>query len=143
MQALMIKSTLCTMCTPIQLRSMEMAEGCCNTLGDGVGGTATAAPYFNFYMKFDHLKLGMNIFELVTYCVLSMSSSHLPHAIGDKLHQPQTYHFSQKEFGKTSVVKRSFQPQWVQRWSWLLYTWLFASLYYGLPKQTSSFSFKY
>ena len=41
--------------------------------------------------------------------------------IGDKPHQPSNFHFPQREFGKTSVVKRSFQHNWFQRWPWLHY----------------------
>ena len=36
--------------------------------------------------------------------------------IGDKAHQPSSFRFPQREFGKTSVVKRSFQRQWFARW---------------------------
>ena len=49
-----------------------------------------------------------------------MSVSHSP-AIGDKPHQPKSFRFPQREFGKTVVAKRSFQPQWFDRWSWLHY----------------------
>ena len=42
-------------------------------------------------------------------------------AVGDKPHQPSSFRFPQHEFGNTSVVKRSFQRQWVDRWSWLHY----------------------
>ena len=49
-----------------------------------------------------------------------MSSSRSP-SIGDKPHQPKSFSFPQREFGKTSVAKRSFQPQWFERWSWLHY----------------------
>ena len=49
-----------------------------------------------------------------------MSSNHSP-SIGDKPHQPKSFSFPQREFGKTSVAKRSFQPQWFERWSWLHY----------------------
>ena len=42
-------------------------------------------------------------------------------AIGDKAHQPCAFHFPQREFGKKSVVKRSFQSQWFGRWPWLHY----------------------
>ena len=38
-----------------------------------------------------------------------------------RAHQPSSIHFPQREFGKTSVVKRSFQPKWFQWWSWLHY----------------------
>ena len=41
--------------------------------------------------------------------------------IGDKPHQPFNFHFPQREFGKTSVVKCSFQHNWFQRWPWLHY----------------------
>ena len=49
-----------------------------------------------------------------------MSASHST-AIGDKPHQLKNFRFPQREFGKTSVAKRSFQPQWFERWSWLHY----------------------
>ena len=52
----------------------------------------------------------------------SSGSSRLPTpAIGDRGHQPSSFHFPQRELGKTSVVKRSFQRKWFERWSWLHY----------------------
>ena len=52
----------------------------------------------------------------------SGGGSRLPTpAIGDKAHQPSSFHFPQRVFGKTSMVKRSFQWQWFNRWSWLHY----------------------
>ena len=41
--------------------------------------------------------------------------------VGDEPHQPKSFIFPQREFGKTSIVKRSFQCQWFDRWSWLHY----------------------
>ena len=41
--------------------------------------------------------------------------------IGNKAHQPRKFQFPQHEFGKTSIVKRSFQQQWFDRWPWLHY----------------------
>ena len=40
---------------------------------------------------------------------------------GDKPHQPKSLRFPHREFGKTSVVKCSFQHQRFDRWSWLHY----------------------
>ena len=42
--------------------------------------------------------------------------------IGNKAHQPCSCKFPQRDFGKTSVVRRSFQRQWFDRWSWLHYS---------------------
>lgn len=36
-------------------------------------------------------------------------------------HQPTTYQYPKKEFGKKIVVKRSFQPSWYNKWPWLHY----------------------
>ena len=41
--------------------------------------------------------------------------------IGDQPHQPLSIKFPHREFGKKNVVKRSFQPQWFNRWTWLHY----------------------
>ena len=41
--------------------------------------------------------------------------------IGSSANQPRQHRFPQREFGKTSVVKRSFQQQWFDRWPWLHY----------------------
>ena len=41
--------------------------------------------------------------------------------IGNKAHQPRKFQFPRREFGKTSIVKRSFQQQWFNRWPWLHY----------------------
>ncbi len=49
------------------------------------------------------------------------SSSHLTALADDKPNQPTKFHFPQREFGKASVVFRSFQPQWFKRWPWLHY----------------------
>ena len=35
--------------------------------------------------------------------------------IGNKAHQPHKFQFPQREFGKTSIDKRSFQQQWFDR----------------------------
>ena len=40
--------------------------------------------------------------------------------IGDKPHQPNIS-FPKREFGKTNIVKRSFQWQWFNKWQWLHY----------------------
>ena len=36
-------------------------------------------------------------------------------------HQPTTYQFPKREFGKKTLVKRSFQPSWYTKWPWLHY----------------------
>ena len=35
--------------------------------------------------------------------------------------KPRRFSFPQREFGKQSKVKRSFQPSWFDRWTWLHY----------------------
>ena len=42
-------------------------------------------------------------------------------SVAEKPHQPLSFKFPKREFGKKSVVKRSFQPQWFARWKWLHY----------------------
>ena len=49
------------------------------------------------------------------------STSTALDGIADKPHQPKSFRFPQREFGKTSVTKRSFQPQWFDKWRWLHY----------------------
>ena len=39
----------------------------------------------------------------------------------DKPHQPKSFRFPQREFGKARVAKRYFQPQWFDKWTWLHY----------------------
>ena len=41
--------------------------------------------------------------------------------IGNKAYQPRTFRFPQCEFGKTSIVKWSFQRQCFDCWFWLHY----------------------
>jgi hypothetical protein len=41
--------------------------------------------------------------------------------IGDSPHQPSNFKFPKREFGQSTIVKRSFQPQWFSRWTWLHY----------------------
>jgi len=47
------------------------------------------------------------------------SSSHSTTVV--EPNQPTQFRFPQREFGKSSVVLRSFQPQWFKRWPWLHY----------------------
>ena len=57
-----------------------------------------------------------------TLVIASAMNPSLPTpTVGDKPHQPTSFHFPQREFGKTAVQKRYFQPQWFKRWSWLHY----------------------
>ena len=41
--------------------------------------------------------------------------------VPDAAHQPRTFEFPKREFGKTSVTYRAFQAKWFDRWSWLHY----------------------
>ena len=36
-------------------------------------------------------------------------------------HQPRTFEFPKRSFGKKVVVNRSFQPSWFEKWPWLHY----------------------
>ncbi len=36
-------------------------------------------------------------------------------------HQPLTFSFPKRTFGKKTRVERCFQASWFQRWTWLLY----------------------
>ncbi len=42
-------------------------------------------------------------------------------ALPDQAHQPRTYKFPQRQFGKKVVSNRSFQPLWFDKWPWLHY----------------------
>ena len=42
-------------------------------------------------------------------------------SIGEKPNQPRSVNFPQREFGQKATVKRSFQPQWFNRWPWIHY----------------------
>ena len=43
-------------------------------------------------------------------------------SIGAAPHQPNPFHFPQREFGwPPHVTKRSFQPSWFAKWTWLHY----------------------
>ena len=39
----------------------------------------------------------------------------------EKPHQPRAFHFPKREYGKKSVVRRSFQTAWFDKWPWLHY----------------------
>ena len=41
--------------------------------------------------------------------------------INKQPHQPRKFLFPKREFGVTTVVKRSFQPCWFDKWPWLHY----------------------
>ena len=34
-------------------------------------------------------------------------------------HQPQSFSYPKRAFGKKTIVSRSFQTQWYRSWSWL------------------------
>ena len=36
-------------------------------------------------------------------------------------HQPRSFNFPRREFGKKRVIKRSFNPSWFDRYKWLHY----------------------
>ena len=38
------------------------------------------------------------------------------------LHQPNSFDFPKRSFGKKVIVKRIFQASWFDRWSWLHYS---------------------
>ena len=42
--------------------------------------------------------------------------------VGEKPHQPVSFKFPKREFGKNKIVRRSFLPQWFKRWPWLHYS---------------------
>ena len=39
----------------------------------------------------------------------------------EKAHQPRKFNFPKREFGKSKLVKRSFQSSWFDKWPWLHY----------------------
>ena len=49
-----------------------------------------------------------------------LQPSDLPD-VGDEPNQPRCYSFPKRSFGKKSVVYRSFQAAWFDRWRWLHY----------------------
>lgn len=42
-------------------------------------------------------------------------------SVMSKPHQPKSFQFPKRSFGKKSVVRRSFQPSWFEKWHWLHY----------------------
>ncbi len=36
-------------------------------------------------------------------------------------HQPLSFNFSKRKFGKKTILERSFQASWFDRWTWLHY----------------------
>ena len=43
-------------------------------------------------------------------------------------HQPKSFDFPKRSFGKKVIVKRSFQASWFDRWSWLHYIALMSAV---------------
>ena len=41
--------------------------------------------------------------------------------IACELHQPRRFNFPKREFGKKSIMRRSFQAYWFAKWRWLHY----------------------
>lgn len=50
-----------------------------------------------------------------------MASRRLPTPVIRNKAQSSTFQFPLREFGKSSIVKRSFQQQWFDRWPWIHY----------------------
>ena len=44
-----------------------------------------------------------------------------PDLLPDCTHQPKSHNFPKRKFGQKSVVHRSFQSSWFDRWNWLHY----------------------
>ena len=79
------------------------------------------------------LELIVNVFLIVGVWKMSSvaSSNHLTVLADDKPNQRNKLHFPQREFGKASVVLRSFPPQCFKRWLRLHYReegWFYVSL---------------
>ena len=54
--------------------------------------------------------------------VMAARCSSVDHeTIANKPHQPRTFSFPKREFGVTTVARRSFQPSWFDKWPWLHY----------------------
>ena len=45
----------------------------------------------------------------------------VPEDIGEKPHQPLTFNFPKRSFGKKTIVQRSFQPAWFTKWPFIHY----------------------
>ena len=41
--------------------------------------------------------------------------------VGENPHQPSDFNFPKREFGKSTIVKRSFQASWFKQHNWLHY----------------------
>ena len=54
---------------------------------------------------------------MTTGCSSSRSLLSLP----AKPHQPRSFPFPKKEFGKNVILKSCFQPSWFTKWPWLHY----------------------
>ena len=55
--------------------------------------------------------------------IISSSTSHMAQSepLSSVPHQPQSFAFPRRAFGKTAVVYRSFQRGWFSTWKWLDY----------------------
>ena len=99
----------------------------------GQAGQAMAWPLFNtVYACAEHTSVSAKC-RLCPQCLVMASvnlklvdlsteslDENLPD-VGDKPHQPLSFSFPKREFGKTIIVKRSFQSQWFIKWQWLHY----------------------
>ena len=45
-------------------------------------------------------------------------------SLGEVPNQPRSLKFPQREFGRKTTVKRSFQPQWFDFWPWIHWPWI-------------------
>lgn len=60
---------------------------------------------------------------MVKTCVMASSVLITNHdvVVPPKPHQPQSFHFPKRSFGKSKIVERSFQPGWFNKWPFLHY----------------------
>ena len=58
---------------------------------------------------------------MASSCSRAGESETAPGGIEGKPHQPKNFLFPKREFGVSTVVRRSFQPSWFDKWPWLHY----------------------
>ena len=72
---------------------------------------------FNYSIALPFLHTSLSLSHMHAMAVAGNSDRSLP----NQLHQPLTFPFPKREFGKKVVSRRSFQILWFSKWSWLHY----------------------
>ena len=100
---------------------------CCRGAIDGPASPVLAGPLLRSFMNINYFwnaweGAGPRVHKLTIASSSSTSASLQTSTLAiDKPHQPLSFPYPKRPFGKTTIVHRSFQSAWYSSWSWLHY----------------------